>query len=119
MNDPAMPAPETRPTNTRAIISLICGIATLVVIPVVTLLFAPCGFPLALLSGLTAILTGRRARIELKNSGGQGDSLAKTGLLTAWIGLGLNFLLMLLKLAMFIGLIILPLWAILNGSSGK
>jgi hypothetical protein len=110
----ALPA-ETRPTNAKAVISLVCGILTVAAIPFVTVLVAPCGFPLAMLSGISAIVVGRRAGKEIFLSGEKGGRLARAGLITAWIGLGLNFALMLVKLGMFVVLIGLPIWAVLQG----
>ena len=110
---------ETRPTNSKAVISLVCGALTVSAIPILTLLVAPCGFPLALLSGITAIILGKRAQIEIDLTSQKGSGLVQGGLVTAWIGLLLNFALMLLKLGMFLVMFGLPIWAILQGSKPK
>jgi hypothetical protein len=110
---------DHRPTNSKAVISLDCGILTVSFIPILTLLVAPCGFPLAMLSGISAIVVGNRSRKEIVLNGEKGSRLVQGGLATAWIGLVLNFLLMLLKLSMFVVMFGLPLWAILQGSQPK
>jgi|GEM_PF-6121442 len=97
----------------KAFISLVAGIAVVSAIPVLTLLVAPCGFPLSLVAGITAIVLGRQAR---KEPGASETSLkqARAGMICGWIGLGLNTLFMLVKLAMFVLLILLPALALFN-----
>jgi hypothetical protein len=119
MTSPGSFPNESSPTNPKAVISLVCGVITVAVVPFLTLLVAPCGFPLATLSGISAIILGSRARKEIVQSGEKGSGLAQGGLVTAWIGLALNFFLMLLKLGMFVVMFGLPLWAILQGSKPK
>ena len=119
MTDTPLETPDPRPTNPKALVCLVFGILTLAAIPVLTLLVAPCGFPLSLISGTVALLTARGASREIAQGDQKGAGLVKGGRIAAWLGLGVNFALMLLKLAMFIGLIALPLWAILQGNHPK
>ncbi len=119
MADLSAQTPDPRPTSVKAAFSLALGIITLAVLPVLTLLVAPCGFPLSLLFGAGALLSARSASREIAQGGQKGAGLVKGGRVCAWIGLVLNFCLMLVKLAMFIGLIALPLWAILQGNKIK
>jgi len=108
--------PSDRP---KAILSLVLGILTVTLIPVISLLVAPCGFPLSLISGISAIVIGNQARRITALPGASGAGLARAGVITGWIGLVLNFLIMLLKLAMFFGLILLPILAIWMGTKPK
>jgi hypothetical protein len=101
-------------SNGRANFSLLAGIAVVTVIPVISFLVAPCGFPLALVLGISAIVVGRRSQKEA----GQTDNalkLARRGVTCGWIGLALNTIIMLIKLAMFVVMIVLPAIAIFYG----
>jgi apolipoprotein N-acyltransferase len=102
--------------NSKAVLSAVLGVAAVAVIPFLSLLFAPCGFPTALLVGIAAIVSGRRAHREIAVGGEGGVSLAQTGILCGWIGLGLNTVIMLFKLSLFILMFILPILALLQGS---
>jgi hypothetical protein len=109
-------------SHSKATLSLILGLLTVTLIPVISLLAAPCGFPLSLLSGITAIVVGGQANhaIALRGAQGAGGAgQARAGVIAGWIGLVLNFLIMMLKLAMFIGLIALPIAAIYFGTKPK
>jgi hypothetical protein len=114
---------ETNPTselslqpvrNPKAIGSLILGITTLVLIPILSFLFAPCGFPTALLAGILAITLGGKAKKENPE-----DKIARVGVITAWIGIVLNTLIMFLKLAMFVIIFILPVLALIQAGKMK
>jgi hypothetical protein len=102
--------------NSKAVLSVVLGVAAAAAIPFLSLLFAPCGFPTALLVGITAIVTGRRAQTEIAAGGGEGEKLAKTGIACGWIGLGVNSVIMLFKLGLFILMFILPILALMQGS---
>ena len=113
---------EPPPAHPKAILSLVLGTLTVTLIPVISLLVAPCGFPLSLLCGITAVIVGNQAKRITALTGPQavgGAGLARAGVITGWIGLVLNFLIMLLKLAMFVVLILLPIYAIWQGAKPK
>jgi hypothetical protein len=102
----------------RATFSFICGVAVVTAIPIISFLVAPCGFPLSLATGITAVILGRRS-LKAPEASEKSLKLAHSGVLCGWIGLGLNTCIMLIKLAMFVILIILPLIAIWNGAHSK
>jgi hypothetical protein len=102
--------------NKISIFSLVLGVLTACVVPILTLIVAPCGFPTALVFGIAAILTGSRARKEIAVNGEAGVGMANTGIVIGGIGLVINTFAMLLKLGMFVGIIVLPILAILHGN---
>ena len=59
------------PTNRLAIASLVCGVGQLVAF-----------FP----AGIAAIITGHMARREIRETGEQGDGMARAGLILGYIG---------------------------------
>jgi hypothetical protein len=103
--------PDLPAGSARAALSLTLGIAAVTLIPVLTALVAPCGFPVAMLSGISAVLLGRRSKKE--NPGSPGVSTA--GIVTGWVGIVANTLIMLVKLAMFVIIWVLPILAIWLG----
>lgn len=105
-------------TNSRAVFSLLAGIAVVTVIPVISFLVAPCGFPLSLAAGISAVVLGRRSMKET-NQAGDGLKLARAGVVCGWVGMVLNTIIMLLKLGMFVIMFVLPAVAILNGVQSK
>ena len=113
------PLTERPSAPPKAILSLVLGILTVTLIPIISLLVAPCGFPLSLMSGIAAVVTGTQVKRITTLPGISGAGMARAGVITGWIGLVLNFLIMLLKLAMFIGLILLPILAIWMGTKPK
>jgi hypothetical protein len=103
--------PAQRASSPRAALSLVLGIASVTLIPVLTALVAPCGFPLAMLSGISAVALGRKSKRENQGSAG----LATGGIVTGWVGIAANTLIMLVKLAMFVVIWLLPLLALWFG----
>lgn len=75
--DPRMQPPQN---STLAIISLVSGIASFIILP--------------FLGGLAAVITGHMAKREIRDSGGRlgGDGLATGGLILGYINLGLTVL---------------------------
>ncbi len=71
--------PPARPTNTLAIIALICAFV-----------FAPAG-----------LVCGIIARRQVRQTGEQGDGMALAGIIVGWVFVGLFLLLFLVWLAMF------------------
>jgi len=102
--------PVQKTARPNAVISLVLGLATLALIPFLSLLSAPCGFPLSLLTGISAIIIGGKGKKETSGSG----RLAAAGILTGWAGIAVNTLVMLIKLAMFVVLIALPILAVIH-----
>lgn len=76
-NAPGGPA-MAPPTNDKALISLIAGILGLTILPLV--------------GSIVAVITGRIAKQEIRDSGGAygGDGMATAGLVLGWIGIGLT-----------------------------
>ena len=70
---PQQPAPYAvaRPTNTLAIVSLVCGIASWVAIPLV--------------AGIAAVITGHMARGQIRQTGEGGNGLAVAGLILGYL----------------------------------
>jgi hypothetical protein len=70
---PPLPAPVAASTSTQAVVSLVAGITSWLLLPFV--------------AGLVAIVCGHMARSEIARSGGrlEGDGLAVAGLLLGWI----------------------------------
>jgi hypothetical protein len=69
---PPAPPPALR-TNGLAIASLVCGVAQMMLGPLVT---------------IPAIVLGHVARSQIRRSGEQGAGLALAGLILGWIGVG-------------------------------
>lgn len=105
-----IPAPRT--SSPRAVLSLVLGIAVVTLVPLLTALVAPCGFPVAMLGGITAVALGKRGKKETQGSSG----LATAGIVTGWVGIVANTLIMLVKLAMFVVIWLLPLLAVWFGT---
>lgn len=76
MSETSTPTPVR--TNALAIVSLVSGIVGLTFIPFV--------------GSIVAVITGHMARKEIRSTGDAGDGLAKGGLITGYIGLGLSVL---------------------------
>jgi hypothetical protein len=73
-------------TNTLAIVSLIAGIAGLVLIP--------------LIGSLTAVITGHMSLSQIKRTGEGGRGLGLTGTILGWVGIAFGILLVILLLAL-------------------
>ena len=72
--------PQSSPTSSLAIVSLIAGILGLTMFPLV--------------GSIVALITGSMAKKEIDRSGGalEGYGLAKAGIIMGWIGIALMFL---------------------------
>jgi hypothetical protein len=88
-------------SNTMAIVSLIAGIASFVVIP--------------LIGAIVAIITGNNARKEIAASNGMqtGDGMAKVGVILGWVNIALSVICG----CIFAATLILPF--LMAGSSGS
>ncbi len=64
-----------RPTNTLAMVSLVAGIASFVIVPI--------------LGALVAIITGHMARGQIRRTGEDGSAAALAGLILGYIHLAL------------------------------
>ncbi len=80
----AWPVPPVQRTNALAIASLACGIGQLLV-----------WFP----ASIAAIVLGHKARRQIRQTGEQGDGLARAGLILGYLGLAFTLLLALLVVA--------------------
>jgi len=80
----AWPVPPAQRTNTLAVASLACGIGQLLV-----------WFP----ASIAAIVLGHKARRQIRQTGEQGDGLARAGLILGYLGLAFTLLLALLVVA--------------------
>ena len=89
----------TERTSTAAIISLIFGIVSWVVLP--------------LLGALVAIIAGHMARAEIRRERIQGDGLALVGLILGYLNIGLTLLLF---LAVVFGVLSLGVLAAFSGA---
>lgn len=71
------PVPAAPQSNTMAIVSLICGIGSFIILP----------FILA----IVAVITGNKARSEIRASNGMqsGDGMAKVGVILGWVNIAL------------------------------
>jgi hypothetical protein len=92
---PAIPSATTRPTSTLAVISLVAGITSWLLLPFV--------------AGLAAVTCGHMARAEIRRSNGalDGDGLAITGLVLGWINVVLCVLAVAAVVLFFGGLAVL------------
>ncbi len=75
---PMVPPPVYAQTSSMATISLVAGIASWVLLP--------------LIGAIVAVITGHMAKTEIRNSGGHltGDGMATAGLILGYIQLGLT-----------------------------
>ena len=88
----AMPDRRVLPTSGLAVTSLVLGIVSLVMMPIIT--------------SIPAVICGHLARADIRRSQGtlSGDGLAITGLITGYLGLALwGLLLLFLASLMFVG----------------
>ena len=76
--------------NTLAVVSLVCGIASWFLLPLV--------------GGIVAVVTGHKARKQIRRTGEQGNVLASVGLLLGYLHLAFILLLAVLFLFLVFGL---------------
>ena len=97
-NYPQQPPPSGyQQTSSLAVISLISGIASFFIVP--------------LLGALAAIITGNMAKKEIRQSMGRmtGESMATWGMILGWINIALSVLAGCFILLSFLGMFSLPL----------
>jgi len=84
-------------TSTLAVISLISGIASFFIVP--------------LLGAIAAIITGNMARKEISRSAGQltGEGMARWGTILGWINIAFSVIGLCIGLLILIGAISLPM----------
>lgn len=75
--------------NSLAIVSLVSGIASFIIVPVV--------------GALVAVITGHMARSQIRRTGEQGSGLALAGLILGYVHLGLVVVGTLVVVALLIG----------------
>ncbi len=93
-----MNAPQR--TSTAAVLSLVFGIASWIVLP--------------LLGALVAIIAGHMARAEIRRERIEGDAMALIGLILGYLNIGLTLLLI---LAVIFGVLSLGVLAALSGAA--
>jgi hypothetical protein len=69
------PYTASRPTNSLAIVSLVTGLASFVILPV--------------LAAVVAVVTGHMARRQVRQTGESGSGLALAGLILGYVNIGL------------------------------
>jgi hypothetical protein len=94
-----MNAPQR--TSTAAVISLVFGIVSWIMLP--------------LLGALVAIIAGHMARAEIRREGTDGDAMALVGLILGYLNIGLALLMV---LAILFGVLSLGVLAALIGAAG-
>ena len=84
-------------TSSLAVISLISGIASYFIVP--------------LLGAIAAIITGNMAKKEIRQSAGRmtGEDMAKWGMILGWINIGLSLIGLCVGMLILLGVISLPL----------
>jgi hypothetical protein len=70
--------PQSRPTNTMAVVSLIAAISAFVIAPLV--------------GSIVAVITGSMAKKQIAESGEEGGGMATAGLVVGYIGIALAVL---------------------------
>lgn len=80
--------PQSRPTNSMALISLIAGIAGLTVVP--------------LIGSIVALITARSARKEIALKGEEGAGMVTAGVVLGWIGVAIGGLVLLFVIGIFV-----------------
>jgi hypothetical protein len=93
---PAYAAPAT---NTLAVVSLIGGIASWVVLPFV--------------AAIVAVITGHMSLGQIKRTGESGRGMALTGVILGWVNIGLSVL-----AALFIIVIVIGAFGVAASSGG-
>ena len=91
---PAYPAPMAAvapPTNQLAIVSLVAGIASYVMLPVI--------------GAVVAVITGHMARSQIKRTGESGNGLAVAGLILGYVHLALGLIVLLVFVVVFFGIL--------------
>ena len=89
--------PIYQQTSSMAVISLISGIASFFIVP--------------LLGAIAAIITGNMAKKEIRQSAGRlsGEGMATWGLILGWVNIGFSVIGLCLILLVFFGIFSLPL----------
>lgn len=85
-------APPGQKLNSLALISLICGILTWVMLPIV--------------GALAAVITGHLARREIQRTGEDGATFALIGLISGYVHLALGAIVIILLIVVFGGLLL-------------
>ncbi|KHK96844.1 hypothetical protein LK09_13370 [Microbacterium mangrovi] len=83
------PAYVAPPTNTLAVVSLIAGIASWVVLPFV--------------AAVVAVITGHMSLGRIKQSGESGRGMALAGVILGWVNIGLSILATVLVVVLVLG----------------
>ena len=82
--------PPARPNNSLALVSLLCGIGGVTILPFV--------------ASIVAVITGHMARKQIRETGEGGDGMAVAGLILGWIMIAGAAAFVLFFLAMGVGI---------------
>jgi hypothetical protein len=104
------------PTNTKATVSLIAGIAGVALGLLTVCVVGPCSALFSVIGGVVGLITGYQAKREIAESAGTqgGEGQAKAGIILGWVNVALTLLLILLSIlgvAGIIGLGLMDQWA--------
>jgi hypothetical protein len=99
-----VPPPVYQQNSSLAVISLISGIASFFIVP--------------LLGAIAAVITGNMAKKEIKQSAGRltGEGMARWGMILGWVNIGLSAIGLCLAVLAFLGIFTLPLCLIPFGT---
>lgn len=88
--------PIYQQTSSLAVISLICGIASFFIVP--------------LLGAIAAIITGNMAKKEIRQSAGRltGEGMATWGMILGWVNIALSLIGLCLAVLVFFSVITVP-----------
>jgi len=92
----APPPSYGQQTSSLAVISLISGIASYFIVP--------------LLGAIAAVITGNMAKKEIRQSAGQltGEAMARWGMILGWVNIGLSLVGFCLLMLFITGVLTLP-----------
>lgn len=90
------PTPVYQQNSSLAVISLISGIASFFIVP--------------LLGAIAAIITGNMAKKEIQQSGGRltGEGMAQWGMILGWVNIGLSVIGICLGILAMLSIVSLP-----------
>ena len=108
---------ESQPsTNTKATISLIVGIACLVLGLLSSCFVGACSLIFTMIGAIVGLILGYQAKREIAESGGTegGEGLATAGIVLGWVNAGVSLLLVVLGILTVVGIVGLGILGGLN-----
>ena len=105
------------PTNTKATISLIVGIACLVLGLLSFCIVGPCSLIFTVIGAIVGLILGYQAKRDIAEGGGTegGEGLATAGTVLGWVNAGGSLLLVVLGILSVAGIVGLGILGGLNG----